>query len=283
MRVRYFEPCRETYVSKLGLKEVACDTGSDGRQVCVLAIGATLLELHEDPGAGPALDAATGRPIGSMYDKRGLVSHLAFPVTDALARYRELAHTGIAWSHPPSDQPAGLHLIRRRLLQFDDPAWVTIQLAERIDDEGRPLPPAHAGADAADQPWPGCDRIDHIMLNTLDMPAKRKFYLETLGLGGTPPQRTRLGEQSDLTAGQTVVELVWRSAVRGPLHPGTVTLIGFLVADIGRVYDLLKGRGIAASSPAEDSPLPGIQRRVITLTDPDGLSVQMAQPIGVRP
>ena len=280
MRVGNFEACRETYGSKLGLRQVACDEGADGHRVCALAVGASLLELHEDPGAGPALDPETGGPINSMYDNACWVSHFAFPVTDALTRYDEFAERGIEWTVPPSDQPVGLHLIRRRLLQFDDPELLTVQMAEPIDEEGQPFPPFYAGADLTDEPWLGCNRIDHIMVNTPDMQVKREFYVGTLGLKGSPPQPTTLGEQSDLMAGQTVVELIWKPAVRAPLHPGTVTLIGFSVADVDRVYEELKGRGAAVSLPVEVSPLPGIDRRVITLTDPDGLHVQLVQPIG---
>ena len=277
MGVRNFEACRETYSGKLGFREVGCGVGPEGRQVCALAVGPSLLELHEDHGAEPARDADTGEAINSMFDKCW-VSHFAFPVVDAVTRYDEFAARGIEWTVPPSDQPVGLHLIRRRLLQFDDPELLTVQMAEPIDDAGATLPPMYA--DAGDEPWPGCNRFDHIMVNTSDMEVKRAFYIETLGLTGSAAEPTTLGEQSDLNAGKTVVELIWKPAIHAPLHPGTVTQIGFSVADIGQAYEELSGRGVEVSPPVEVAPLPGIRRRIIALTDPDGLHVQLVQAIG---
>jgi catechol 2,3-dioxygenase-like lactoylglutathione lyase family enzyme len=275
MGVRNFEACRETYGGKLGLREVSYGAGPKGHRVCAWAVGPSFLELHEDPEAKPARDPETGEAINSMFDNRCWVSHFAFPVVDAVTRYDEFAARGIDWTVPPSDQPVGLHLIRRRLLQFDDPELLTVQMAEPIDDAGEPLPPLYP--DVGGEPWPGCNRFDHIMVNTPDMEAKRAFYVGTLGLKGSAPESTTLGEQSDLNAGKTVVELIWKPAIHAPLHAGTVTQIGFAVADIRHAYEELTARGVEASPPVEVAPLPGIRRRAIPLTDPDGLGVQLVQ------
>ena len=276
--VRNFEACRETYSGKLGFRVVGCGTGPEGQQVCALAVGTSFLELHEDPGAEPARDAETGEAINSMFDNRCWVSHFAFPVVDAVTRYDELAARGIPWTVPPSDQPVGLHLIRRRLLQFDDPELLTVQMAEPIDDAGEPLPPMYP--DVGGEPWPGCNRFDHIMVNSSDMEAKRAFYAGMLGLEGSLPEPTTLGEQSDLNAGRTVVELIWKPAITAPLHPGTIRQIGFSVADVAQAYEELSGLGVEVSPPVEVSLLPGIRRRIIALTDPDGMHVQLVQAIG---
>ena len=277
MRVRHFVACRETYCEKLGLPEIAMTVREDGRRACALVVGASVLELREDLDARPALDPETGQPLTSMYDDTAWVSHFAFPVTDAWARYHEFAERGVHWTCQPSDQPVGHHLIRRRLIEFNDPELLTVQLAERIDNQGQPLLLPDLDPDPARQPWPGCDRIDHIMLNTADMATKRRFYVEALGLQGAPPQPTRLGSQSDLAAGKTVLELIWQRTVVPPLHPGTVAEIGFAVHDVDRAYQVLSARGLAVAPPVQVSPFPGLDRRVLYLKDPDGLPLQIVQ------
>ncbi len=278
MNVRNFDACRETYHGKLGLQEIAYGRAWDGNQVCVLSVGASALVINEDPKASPALDPDSGQPIPSNHDNTCWIMHFAFPVIDSWSTYHELARRGLEWSVAPSDQPAGLHHIRRRLMEFEDPELFTIQLAERIDSAGRPMPVANTAVDLAHQPWPGCDRIDHIAFSTPDMEAKRHFYADILGLAGTPPQPTTLGEQSDLQAGETIVELIWRPAVSPPLHAGTVTLVAFRVNDIGEAYETLRKRGANVSPPVQDGPLPEIQWQIMTLIDPDGLPVQLVEP-----
>lgn len=278
MSVSRFDDCRDTYHRVVGLRELAYGRAWDGNQVSVLSVGPSVLILHENLHAGPAQDPETGQPITSNHDDGCWIRHFALPAVDSWTIYHNLAERGMEWSVPPSDMPIGLHPTRRRLMEFEDPELFTIQLAELIDHEGQSLPVPDAQLDAADQPWPGCDRIDHIAFNTPDMTAKRAFYTETLGLTGAPPQTTKLGEQSDLHAGETIVELIWREGVPSSLHAGTVTLVGFRVDDIGEAYATLEARGAAVAPPVEQGPLPDVRWQTMTLVDPDGLRVQLVEP-----
>jgi catechol 2,3-dioxygenase-like lactoylglutathione lyase family enzyme len=196
LRVRDLRTSRDTYAGKLKLPERAIGVNPNGRPACALTVGHSLLELHQDPMAQPVRNPVTGVPLTSMDDNRCWVGHFALPVVDAIALHREMAERGIPWTCEPSDQPAGLHLTRRRLLEFTDPDYLTVQFAERIDEEGVPILPADI--DFRDQPWPGCDRFDHFMFNTPNMDAKRAFYIETLGLSAGPIDQTRIGLQCDL-------------------------------------------------------------------------------------
>ncbi len=274
MRVNHFAACREVYVGKLGLKEVACGVDADGSQICVLAVGASALELHEDRTIRPALDAATGKPLNSMMTRTVWISHIAFHVRDAHAVYHRLRESGIPWKAPPENQPLGLHLIRRRLLEFDDPDLFTIQLSEPIDEEGRSAEPEAAGG-----PWPLCDKLDHIALRATDIAAKREFYKERLGLREFLHKSTRLGEECTFMVGETAVELLWTPETHPPLQGGTAQCIAFSTDDIAQTYRVLKERGVEVSTPVEQSPLPGIRRCVIAFRDPDGLPVQVVQAI----
>jgi catechol 2,3-dioxygenase-like lactoylglutathione lyase family enzyme len=273
LRVRDLTASRRVYADILGLPELAAGVDSHGRPTVALRVGSSLLELHQDAAARPALDLATGRPLTSMYDDTCWVSHFAFPMVDAFARHRELAGRGIVWTCEPTDQPAGHHLIRRRLLEFTDPDYVTLQFAERIDEEGSPIPPAHA--DFRGQPWPGCDRFDHLMLNTPVMHAKRSFYMDVLGLGASPVKETGLGEQCDLTVGTSVIELTWQKTVKPPLHAGAISALGLSVANLDDVCARLQARDLMAPAPTIHSPVTGIRRRSMVLIDPDGLPIEL--------
>jgi catechol 2,3-dioxygenase-like lactoylglutathione lyase family enzyme len=273
LRVAAFDACREVYIGKLGLRELAYG-GPAGRRIFIAALGRSRLEWHEDASVTPACHPDTGQPLTSMYDNGGWVSHFAFPMRGARHVYERLAARGIAWTCKPVDQPLGHHIVRRRLIEFADPAYLTVQFAERIDNEGRSLEPTD---DPPDLPWPGCTRIDHVMLNAVDLRAKRSFYVDALGLPATPLQPTRLGQQCDVTVGESIIELTWQPAVQPPLHRSVVAGIGLLADDLDAARRVLLRRGLDVSATRDIYPLPGLCRRVATLIDPDGLPLDLVQ------
>jgi catechol 2,3-dioxygenase-like lactoylglutathione lyase family enzyme len=277
VRVRDLDRSLGMYRDVLGLREAGRGPGQAGRPRSYLVVGPSLLELQQDPGLQPATDRASGEPITSMYDDTAWVSHFAFPMVDAQARHAELGARGIAWPFEPVDQPAGHHLVRRRLLEWTDPDYLLVQFAEIIDQEGHAVPPSRPSVAGA--PWPGCDRFDHMMLNAPDMAAKRAFYVETLGLPATEPRATRLGQQCDVTVGETVVELTWQARVTSPLHMGGISRIGLAVDDLEQTAAELRARGVELSGMVREEPITGLRRRMVDFRDPDGVTLALVQRI----
>ncbi|MBI3943019.1 MAG: VOC family protein [Chloroflexi bacterium] len=276
MWVNNFDASREMYGEGLGLKEVAAGIGGDGHRVAIFAAGAAALELHEDKTARPALDPETGEPMRAIKTPSIWISHIAFHVRDADVAYDLLGRKGIPFIRSPQDQPVGHHLIRRRLLEFDDPDLFTVQLAQLIDNEGRSAEPAGAIPGEPSGVPQICDKLDHINLRVRNMPAKRAFYREMLGLSEIFHKPTAWGEESMFLVGETVVELDWQPETP-TLQGGTVGGIAFSTGDLGQVYQMLRDQGVTVSAPAAQSPLPGIQRRYIAFQDPDGLPLQVVQ------
>jgi catechol 2,3-dioxygenase-like lactoylglutathione lyase family enzyme len=277
LRTPTFDACRALYADRLRLREIAHGRRPDGHRLSIFQVGPTSLELHEDPTAEPARDPATGKTVNSMFDHHAWVNHFAFAMRDAFAVYDQLAARGIPWGFKPADQPIGLHLVRRRLLEIASPAGLLLQFAEIIDDQGQPV--ASAAPSAADEPWIGGDRIDHINIRALDMPAKRRFYTEVLGLSATPIRPTRIGEQCDLDIGVSVIELAWQPDFAAPLRAGAIAGLGLLTPDLAHTAAELRARGVACAAPALVELLPGIARRVLDFQDPDGLPLSAVTPI----
>ncbi len=276
LNVPNFDACRTLYRDRLRLPEIAHGRQPSGMRLSIFQVGPTALELHEDPTATPALDPATGAPVNSMFDHRAWVNHFAFAMRDAHAVYDQLMARGIPWPFKPADQPVGLHLVRRRLLEIEDPARLLLQFAEIIDDQGQPLP--GDGVQVADEPWLGGNRIDHVNIRAADMTAKRHFYADILGLPATPTHPTHLGQQCDLRVGVSVIELAWQASIVAPLRAGVIAAIGLRVPDLEQTAAALRARGVACAGPTVAEQLPGLACRVIEFRDPDGLPLYAATP-----
>ncbi len=276
MGVSDVEACSELY-QKMYLRLVASGTSPEGLPLIILSVGHHLMELYEDATAGPYIDPVTGDPKTSMMNEVSWVNHFSFHTRDANIFYEKLVSKGFPFLQPPSDQPLGHHGTRRRLLEFTDPDLLLVQIAQLLDDNGASAEPGDI--DFSDLGWPeaSCDKIDHIALRTNNLDLKREFYCQKLELPETICRTTRLGQESTVVAGDTVLELLWTSTTVPPLSRGIVTGIALSTDNVDLAYRTLRDKGVAVSAPAEELPLPEIRRRVINLLDPDGLPVKIVQ------
>ncbi len=276
MGVSDVEACSELY-RRLDLRLVASGTSPGGVPLVVMSVGHHGIELYEDKMAGPYIDLSTDEPKTSMMNNVSWVNHFSLHTRDANISYEKLLSKGFPFLSPPSDQPSGHHGTRRRLLEFTDPDLLLVQMAQLIDEIGDSAEPT--GLDLATLGWPDdpCDRIDHIALRSTNLQSKREFYCEKLGLPETVCRKTRLGEESTIVAGDTILELLWTSTTSASLVRGTITGLAFNTEDIDLAYRTLHEKGVQVSAPAEEVPLPKIRRRVINLNDPDGLPIKIVQ------
>ncbi len=276
MGVSDVEACSELY-RKLDLQLVASGISPGGIPLKIMSVGCHGIELYEDPTAGPYIDPVTGEPRTSMMSEVSWVNHFSFHTRDANISYKKLMSKGFPFLRGPSDQPSGHHGTRRRLLEFTDPDLLLVQMAQLIDDHGGSAEPNDI--DLASLGWPEnpCDKIDHIALRSTNLQSKRDFYCQKLELPETVCRTTRLGEESTIVAGDTILELLWTSATFVPLLRGTITGLAFKTENIDLAYRTLRDKGVEVSAPAEEVPLPEIRRLAIDLVDPDGLPIKIVQ------
>lgn len=276
MGVSDVEACSALY-QKIYLRLLASGTSPEGLPLKILSVGHHFIELYEDATAGPYIDPATGNPKTSMMNEVSWVNHFSFHTRDANISYHKLVAKGFPFLSPPSDQPSGHHGTRRRLLEFTDPDLLLVQMAQLIDDNGGSGEPSDIDFSVLGWPEDPCDKIDHIALRSTNLDLKREFYCEKLGLLETMCRTTRLGQESTVVVGDTLLELLWTSTTVAPLSRGTVTGIALSTDNVDLAYRILRDKGVEVSAPAEDFTLPEIRRRVISLLDPDGLPLQIVQ------
>ena len=276
MGVSSVEACSKLY-QQLRLRVVASGNSPSGVPLIIMAVGNNSLELYEDIAAGPYIDPATGDAKTSMMNEVSWVNHFSFHTREANTTYEKLVPEGFPFLSPPSDQPSGHHGTRRRLLEFTDPDLLLVQLAQLIDNDGRSAEPPNIDFSSLGWPKLPCDKIDHIALRSTNLNSKREFYCQKLGLPETIYRTTRLGEESTVVAGDTILELLWTSATIAPLVRGTVTGIAFATDDIEAAYFELQDKSVEVSAPVDDDLFPVIHRRVLNLLDPDGLPIKIIQ------
>ena len=124
MQVAEFAACRTLYGTKLGLVKIGCGVGADGRQVCMFAVGSSILEIHENPNAANA---------GNSLPTAASVGHFALLVASADEAYAMLRERNVPVSGAPAVQPLDHAYMQRSLLQFDDPSGFIVQISGVVD------------------------------------------------------------------------------------------------------------------------------------------------------
>ena len=120
MQVAEFAACRTLYGTDLGLVEIGCGVGADGHQVCIFAVGSSILEIHEKPGEAN---------VGTSLPESASVGHFALLVASIDEAYAMLRETNVLGTRTPVVQPLDHSYMQRSLLQFDDPNGFVVQIS----------------------------------------------------------------------------------------------------------------------------------------------------------
>ena len=286
--VRDLDACRDLLVSGLGLAELGHGTGPGGERVAIVAVGSSLLELHEDPGAVSEL-AADGSSRDPL-DVPGSIQHISFYTQDNQKVYDDLKDViqrsrDVPLGDGPSEQPLNHSYIQRSLVTFQMPDGYGVQVSEGID------PRAHlverlafkkAQADAgASHHFQG---LDHLHIISHDVAAERRFLGGLLGLEELeyrtetyPPVAGY--EEATFGAGMTELEVSQADVTRGrTVGPGSIRAMGFWTDDVNQAYGTLVSRGLAIEAePGPRSPLPEVPRRGFTFKGLGGMLLEIAQ------
>jgi hypothetical protein len=266
LRVADFNAYRTLFGTELGLTELACGTGSEGRRVCMFAVGPSVLELHEDPTA----------------DHHAAEEHFAVLVGDIGATYELLAGRGIPFGGAPSVQPLDHAYMQRSLLEVHVADGFRLQISEVVDPRvrwtsRRGTKETYVQAGAGSGPFAA---FDHFNFGCLGFHATREFYGLGLGLAEISHRVEVEGvavEEAGYAVGCTELE-IWARGDLGALPARMVTRLGFWADEVDYAYELLQTKGIKVDGPPADwELLPGMRRRAFTLRDPAGKTIQIAQ------
>ncbi len=277
MAVSDLSTCRMFYGDRLGLVELGSREKTD---VCLFQIGPSVLELRPDPAADGADPLPSSRPI---------VDHFALYVDDLTQSHAALKEKNIPFVSEPAATPIGHRNMQRALATIEDPNGFHIQLSETIDPrphlQGRKDAKRRmAAASSSSNLFGG---FDHVSTYCSDFARTRDFYTRQLGLEEFFHSITREpGQpvvadfaQSAFAVGGTDIELAIYDT-SDAVAPGAIRQLGFSTDDIDRAFQTLQDNGDALDGPPADcSPLPHMPQRAFTLSDPDGLRIQIAQAL----
>ncbi len=112
-------------------------------------------------------------------------------------------------------------------------------------------------------------KLHEIELNAKDPEASKKFYNELLGL---PITRDQEGLKV-FDSGRPGLD------VDASVHNAGKVSISFLVADLGKFVEELRGKGVEVEDPSEAH----LGMRAVTLEDPDGYLIQIQSPTAASP
>ena len=287
MAVRDLAACRALYGSELGLAELGCGEATDGRGVCVYAVGPALLELREDPAAPAAIEEAPGE-AGEAAAPHPVVAHFALLVDSMDETCVRLKGRRIDFLGEPGVTPVGHRNMQRALWALTDPGGFCVQISETVDTRAH-LESRRAAkrrmADAGQAPAGLFGGFDHISTYSADFSAARAFFRAQLGLEEFFHSTAREAgtsvepgfAQSAFAVGGTDIELATCAGVCS-VGPRAVSQLGFWTADIDRAHDLLQRRAAVLAGPLfEWTPVPDMCRRAFALCGPDGLRILIAQ------
>ena len=282
MRVMDLAACSKFYGNVLGLPEIARGTGAGGRAAAAFAVGPSVLEIQEDPGAVSGL-LPSGEPNEEWVEVPGSVNHLALYVDDNDLVYSALkGKAREAYVHGgPKAQPLGITYLQRSLFDYWDPNGLIVQISETIDD--RPEVQARRREKEEVRRATGgggyFHGFDHMSIYITDTAATKALFVDQLGMSEFGDGKTSGGDQVVFAVGLTDLEMNENDAYRDKvLGPGIVDTLGFWTDDVDRAYASLKEAGAAVSGPPADvSPLPGLRVRAFDLEGPDGLPLEVAE------
>ena len=282
MRVLDLKACGGFYGGVLGLPEIGRGVGADGRPSVAFALGPSVVELTEDPGAVNGR-LPSGEPQKEWNEVPGSVNHLALYVDDNEAVYADLkGKAPEAYVHGgPQAQPLGHTYLQRSLIDYWDPNGLIIQISETIDD--RPEVQAHRREKEEVRRATGGDGFfhgfDHLSIYITDADATRRQFVDQLGMKEFGDGKMEGRDQSVFAVGLTDLEMNESDAYRDKvLGPGIVDTLGFWTDDVDRAYAELKEKGAALSGrPSNLTPLPGLSVRAFELEGPDGLPMEIAE------
>ena len=297
MRVRGFDESVGVYGQKLGLTELQNTTAvlSDrgewlstssveaGDREAVFQVGDSLLILHEDPQA--ITHWLSDRELLPGDQVPGTVTHLSYYADDNYHTYfhwRSFLHEnrgGVGSTvDGPSVQPMNHSYLQRSLLEFTDPAGLTVQVSEIID----PRPSKRARRKGKIEIANGCQGglvrgFDHLNMHCSDIAVAREFYAEKLGLGIIDESESDAHIGCVFTAGLTDLELGARKdqANLPDLSAGVVGSLGLWCDDLGEVISRTGHTG----APAERDLALGLSVRSIRMDSGDGFMVEIAQRV----
>ena len=274
MQVAEFAACRTLYGTDLGLVEIGCGVGADGHQVCMFAVGSSILEIHEKPSRTNA---------GNSHPESASVGHFALLVASIDEAYAMLRERNVLGTRTPVVQPLDHSYMQRSLLQFDDPNGFVVQISEVVDprDHVQERRAAKIAFGASDSPRELFQGFCHFHMPSMDIHASREFYGQKLGLEEISHRIVpdSGAEESVFAVGCTDLE-IWMNPDVRTLQPSTVSRLGFWTDDVDYAYQVLKDRGVALDTlTTESAPSPHIRRRAFTFRDPEGRSLQIAQRI----
>ena len=282
MRVLDLAACTEFYRDVLGLPKIARGTGAGGRASAAFAVGPSVLEVQEDPGAVSGL-LPSGGPNEEWVEVPGSVNHLALYVDDNDPVYAALkGKAPEAYVHGgPQAQPLGHTYLQRSLIDYWDPSGLIIQISETIDD--RPEVQAHRREKEEVRRATGGDGFfhgfDHLSIYITDTAATRALFVDQLGMPEIGDGNMEGRNQAVFAVGLTDLEMNESDAYRHKvLGPGIIDTVGFWTDDVDRAYASLKEAGVAVSGPPADvTALPGFSLRAFELEGPDGLPLEVAE------
>jgi len=281
MHVQDFSACRELYGAELGLEEIAHGTDADGHQVCMFAVGPSVLELHEDPNAVSAR-LPSGQPKDSS-DIPGSVRHFAFLVASNDEAYAVLKESKVPLStkEGPQLQPIDHAYMQRSLLEFKDPNDFIVQIAEVVDPRSH-LQSRRAlkGAAQMESRRSGMFMgFDHFNMGCKDIRLTKEFYCQKLRMEELSTRTIEGVEENVFAVGVTDLEMYALTAPHIPAYgPGIVRSLGFWTDDVDKAYQTLKDAGVAVGvPPSELTPLPGVRKCAFAFLSPDGLPLELAQ------
>jgi catechol 2,3-dioxygenase-like lactoylglutathione lyase family enzyme len=283
LRVSDFQACRSLYGGGLGLKEITQGKDTNGRSVCLFAVGPSFLELREDPAVVTGI-LPSGKARDSV-DVPGSVRHLSFLVTDnneAFAALRK-GNLPLSTAKGPELQDIDHAYMQRTLLELRDPNGYVMQISEVVDPrEHLEKRRAEKNEFLSSYREQGLLRgFDHLNIGCTDIRATRELFGQKLGLEEISHRVSESGkiEEDVFAVGSTDLELWGNRAQPQPAFgPGIVGGLGFWTDNVERAYQRLKEQGVAVGHPPADrATLPGVRRRSFFFEGLDGLPLEIAQ------
>ena len=276
LAVRDLGVSRSLYGEQLGLEEVAGGTTPDGCEVCLFAVGPSILELRQAP-------ASTSHDCGQP-EQPPVIAHFALLVDDLQATYDTLKTRNIPFLGEPSATAIGHRNMQRALLAFEDPDGLHVQISETID----PRPHIVARKAAKHRMAAGTTGLfggfDHISTYCLDFASARAFFAAQLGLDEFFHSTAReVGEsvesgfaQAAFAVGGTDIELA-TAPLDAPLSEGVIRQLSFWTSDLDTAARHLLENGARLADPEDWMPLADLRGRVLSTRSPDGLDVRVVE------
>jgi catechol 2,3-dioxygenase-like lactoylglutathione lyase family enzyme len=276
LAVEDLEASRLLYGEQLGLEEISCASTAQGLGVCLFAVGASILALHQTPAKRSSDSGKPGQPP--------VVDHFALLVDDLQATYETLKTRNIPSLGEPASTAIGHRNMQRALLAFEDPDGLHVQISETIDPrphiEARKVAKRHM-AESGSGHFGG---FDHISTYCTHFEAARGFFGTQLGMEEFFHSTTReAGEnvqdgfaQAAFAVGGTDIELA-TAPLGEPLTTGVIRQLSFWTADLDAAARHMKDSALRFSGPEDWASGSDIQGRVLSTRSPDALDVQVVQ------